>query len=510
MLVTVNCYLTASPSPLVHLTRIMNSINSLSVDPEEADLILSSVGSCIRIHASLLCPLSPLLSSLILSSSPSTIILPESKPGSLPLARELLYTGQCKGTFDQLEDALLILSLLGVQIQTEAEEVGGCDDGGVPQDVSFILGCESSNESHSTSIEDVMESIAAESEDVTRLPFDETYSRELFASFATGEDAADTGFNLSDIQMDNNPDFEKVESLEKRQEPAKIKDVTQEEEIGRKDVKRRLQTDGVSTLTPCYHSKPFFECSHCQYKTKSNSNMKRHLNAKHTATDQHKLECEVSNLIEAESKSNVAILLSDEELEELKESNLEQKEDISSTHEPTCKVVFPCNVCSYVATQNGHLKRHEKSKHSKERFECKFCKKIYTFNESLRRHVKEAHDDNQQSFPCPECSFVGRRQEILNYHVQWKHSEEIFSCDECGHQAATARLIKRHKLRVHRGVTYNCDNCDYVASDKSSLSYHQKSKHDQIRYQCDVCTKKFTKTTSLKMHMKTVHKNDSK
>ena len=136
MLVTVNCYLTASPSPFVHLTRIMNSINSLSVmDPQEADLILSSGGSCIRIHASLLCPLSPLLSSLILSSSPITIILPETKPGSLPLARELLYTGQCKGTFDQLEDALLILSLLGVEIQTEAEVASGCDDGGVPQDV---------------------------------------------------------------------------------------------------------------------------------------------------------------------------------------------------------------------------------------------------------------------------------------------------------------------------------------------------------------------------------------
>ena len=116
------------------------------------------------------------------------------------------------------------------------------------------------------------------------------------------------------------------------------------------------------------------------------------------------------------------------------------------------------------------------AKHSGERLECKSCGKKFTLEESLRRHVKEVHG-NRMFLPCPECDFVGRRQDSLNYHLQWKHCEMKSTCDECGYEAETVRLIQSHKLRVHRGVKYPCDKCDYVTADKSSLSYHMKSKH---------------------------------
>ena len=101
--------------------------------------------------------------------------------------------------------------------------------------------------------------------------------------------------------------------------------------------------------------------------------------------------------------------------------NHEQEVESSSTNVLKGKS-FPCYNCEYVATQNGHLKRHVIAKHSGERLECKSCGKKFTLKESLRRHVKEVHG-NQMFLPCPECDFVGRRQDSLNYHLQWKHCE---------------------------------------------------------------------------------------
>ena len=134
MLVTVNCYLTASPSPIDHLTSMMLSFSNHSVmDHQEADLILWSGCSFINIHASILSSLSPLLSSIISLCSPTSIILPQAtSPGSLLLVREFIYKGQCKGTLAQLEDALQLLSLLGLQVQSEVlgDSSGGIENGG--------------------------------------------------------------------------------------------------------------------------------------------------------------------------------------------------------------------------------------------------------------------------------------------------------------------------------------------------------------------------------------------
>ena len=109
------------------------------------------------------------------------------------------------------------------------------------------------------------------------------------------------------------------------------------------------------------------------------------------------------------------------------------------------------------------------AKHSGERFECKSCGKKFTLKESLHRHVEAVQ--GHQIFLCPECDFVGRMQDSLNYHLQWKHCEMKSTCDECGYEAETVRLIQSHKLRVHRGV--------------------------KIGFQFDKCTRKSTKSTSL-------------
>jgi len=315
-----------------------------------------------------------------------------------------------------LEDAVQLLSLLGIQIRNEVD--GSCKAGGQDQEVSFILGgCGSTD---NTDLEVVDESLPV----VEDIP-DETHSKEQFASINVGDQTCLEALNLSDIQIESTPCFVN-------------------------ETNKKSQECDVNAVLP--NDKQF------EYK------------------------CEVKEHVE----------LSEEEIK------------ISSTSAALKSKVFPCDQCEYVATQNGHLKRHVFAKHSLVKVECKNCEKKFTLKESLRRHVKEVHGNT--TFSCPECDFVGRRQDSLNYHMQCKHSKEKSTCDECGFQAETMKLIKKHKLKVHRGVTYPCDKCDYVTADKSSLYYHMKATHEKVRFQCVICTRKFTKHTSLKTHLISIHK----
>jgi len=407
----------------------------------------------------MLCSLSPLLSILLSSSSPpTTLILPKFSPDSLPLARELLYTGQCKGTLEQLEDAVHLLGLLGIQIRNEVD--GRFEVGEQTKEASFILGgCEPTTD---YTIEEIVDESLS---DVRDSPH-ETKIEEQFASIIVGDQTCLDALNLSNIQMEVVPSF-RIATIKEAHE--------HEKSVLPNDKQSQDNNEGMEFVEILENEKRSFKED--SLKVIGESSFKK--------------------LVDLD------ILLSDDDLNEISNVNHEQDVEISSSDVSKIKS-FPCDQCEYVASQNGHLKRHVTAKHGVERFECKLCGKKFTLKESLRRHVKEVHGNH--IFPCPECDFVGKRQDSLNYHLQWKHSDEKSTCDECGYEADTVRLIQRHKLRVHRGIKYSCDKCDYVTADKSSLYYHMKSKHEKIRFQCDVCTRKFTKSTSLKIHMKTVHK----
>ena len=115
MLVTVNCLLTASSYPEYILAEL---IQSLATTSHGGLLTLSTGQSNSNLHPSILCYLSPLVSSLLSSSccSPSTIILPSSSATALPLVIQLLYEGQCQGTPGQIEDVSQLLILLGLNM----------------------------------------------------------------------------------------------------------------------------------------------------------------------------------------------------------------------------------------------------------------------------------------------------------------------------------------------------------------------------------------------------------
>ena len=509
MLVTVNCLMTVSPSPQYYLAKLMHSLNTASTS-SHADLTLSAGHSTnsVTLHASYLCSLSPLLSSLLSSSdSPFTILLPAASHYSLTLIRELLYTGKCQGTLVQLEDAVQLLDMLGVQIQNE---VVGCGDSvGQVAHETFFLACEATNilVLNEEVVSSVLPEVALDNSNSAELPLDESCNQDQFASKFVWADEVHHALNLN-----------KIDEVKSPSSCSNSEIFLSDEEIV-ENIKRQIS-----------HNERFQPCNQ--------SNLKRHKQAKHS--EHVNIELGPSNKVQESdnieigtipSSGNSDVLVSDTEVEEIFGRHFNQLDGISDTtkikrqvrcypcsqcgyiatqksnlkrhkqtqHEKINLGQFPCYQCDYIATQNGHLKRHVLAKHSLERFECKLCEKTFTVKEVLNRHIQSLHEN--QTYPCPECKFVAKRRETLNYHVQWKHSEENATCDECGYQAATLKLIIRHKLRIHKGIRFPCNKCDYQATEKSTLLHHIKATHEKIRFHCHKCSRKFTKKSTLKRHI---------
>ena len=462
---TVNCLLTASSYPEYILAELIQQ--SLENSSHGGLTLSTGQSKCISVHPSLLCYLSPLVSSLLSAAcSSSTIILPSSSATALPLVKQLLYKGQCQGTPGQVDDVSQLLSLLGLNMKIEIVPCSSDDGGRIAEDTLF-LSCENTLERATASNEN--DRVMSDTFEVLGLPLNETYSQEQFTSIIV---SAEDGFNTNTMDL-NEMDCDTADIL------------LSDEDV---DTKSLVITELVLTDSYGKCRKKCYPCNQCKYKATQKSNLKRHIQVKHEENERKSPNVEEKICKDSDGSLNP--------INDVKIKCLLTKSNLKPDQ-------FPCYQCDYIAKQNSHLKRHIGAKHSLERFECNLCEKNFSLREALYRHVLSIHEN--RSYSCPECHFASTRQESLKYHIQCKHSKETFTCDECGHQASTNRLIEKHKRRVHEGISYPCTKCEYQSSDKSSLMYHMMAKHEKIRYQCDVCTRKFTKKTSLKKHIIVKH-----
>ena len=110
-----------------------------------------------------------------------------------------------------------------------------------------------------------------------------------------------------------------------------------------------------------------------------------------------------------------------------------------------------------------------------------------------------------RKFPCNECSYRATQQASLNRHIESKHENRKFSCPKCEYQAGRQDTLVKHIQSRHEGVKYPCKLCDYQATQKSSLKMHIESAHDGVNYFCTNCGLKFSTKSNLKAHHKKIN-----
>ena len=119
-----------------HVVEMLQNFATLPIMPY-TDLTIQTIDSSIRIHTALLCSFSPLVSSMLsplptssphpffpgLSKSSPRISVTNTSKSCLPLARDVLYTGYCVGTRDEIRQVQGLLGVLGVEQQFVVEEM---------------------------------------------------------------------------------------------------------------------------------------------------------------------------------------------------------------------------------------------------------------------------------------------------------------------------------------------------------------------------------------------------
>ena len=106
-------------------------------------------------------------------------------------------------------------------------------------------------------------------------------------------------------------------------------------------------------------------CKKCIYKTNSEGDLNKHMDAKHRQVQYQCEKCEYKLKTSAGLRTH-----------------------IHSKHSGAC---YSCERCVYSVTKKSHLKRHIESMHEGVRYSCDHCNYEATRPDRLKKHIKLTH-----------------------------------------------------------------------------------------------------------------------
>lgn len=203
-------------------------------------------------------------------------------------------------------------------------------------------------------------------------------------------------------------------------------------------------------------------CKHCDYTTKWNANLSRHVKLHHT-------------------------------------ENVEKE--------------FKCNLCDYSCHTNSNLERHLKI-HTTEIdkwYACTLCEDYKTQNEdNLDIHVRITHEVGLTKHKCDICNKSFKTATRVKEH-KMTHGIGIvwLECDLCDYKCKVKSALKSHKEAIHKvdQKEFPCNDCEYVTHSKAHLKLHKDRMHilENKEHACDLCDQKFKMKTDLRQHVRNVH-----
>ena len=177
---------------------------------------------------------------------------------------------------------------------------------------------------------------------------------------------------------------------------------------------------------------PGYICECCPYKTKWSSNLKRHVDMKHSSNPSGKYK---EKKVERQCCQCGKIYMSGPGL----------WAHIALVHDDKYK--FKCDVCGRKYLNKAVFKKHMMSHDSVKHFQCATCVKNFKYESSLTSHVKICVlKDAAPQHVCSYCGKVFTRISTLNEHIQTLHLQTAkkWEC-ECGKTFAWRPSLARHK-----------------------------------------------------------------
>eukprot|EP00092_Neocalanus_flemingeri_P019212 GFUD01020812.1.p1 GENE.GFUD01020812.1~~GFUD01020812.1.p1 ORF type:complete len:389 (+),score=72.89 GFUD01020812.1:52-1218(+) len=379
--------ISAIPTPMDHVSDMLQYFVTLPTIPY-TDLTIQSENASIRVHAAILGSFSPMISSLLgslsntsphpflpgMSPTSPRISVPHTSKSSLSRARELLYTGYCVGTEDEMKQVQELLGLLGVEdSQFSLEAAVEC---GVISD-TLELATEDSFRNEESSIdlqEDIQhsEQVAVQEqeqrdESVQSVQYEE-FDQHQFPAF------------LHDKFTNPHPEMEQqsVQLLPRTRLTILNQVSGQSNKPTRKNITMRsffcqhchmkfekLKDKEMHALIEHSYELPFV-CQECGHRFKVKEDVEMHM--KLHGGGSYQLKCEVCE--------QVCKSMSQYHIHYKGHSGLKE---------------FGCSKCGKSFTNLTNLKNHEKV-HQPMRFSCGVCGKPFRRKDNLKNHHKKHHE----------------------------------------------------------------------------------------------------------------------
>lgn len=155
------------------------------------------------------------------------------------------------------------------------------------------------------------------------------------------------------------------------------------------------------------------------------------------------------------------------------------------------------------------------------KYKCGRCKRLYKKIDLLQQHLQEKHSpeffilNERNKYYCEHCKYKTCLKTNLNNHIEKNHlsgNHKSNKCYRCGRKLFNADGLKRH-LKIC-GKTqdekqwlkkYSCDNCEYKTDYKKDIFGHMVSKHlphDSNLSKCNKCGKRYSRLNGLYRHLK--------
>ncbi|KAF2897635.1 hypothetical protein ILUMI_08547 [Ignelater luminosus] len=125
------------------------------------------------------------------------------------------------------------------------------------------------------------------------------------------------------------------------------------------------------------------------------------------------------------------------------ESSLEKHMLIHSNERP-----FVCEVCNCGFKQRYGLKRHMRIHTGETPYKCKECDSSFKQNEALKRHMR-IHT-GEKPFKCPHCDYSATQKKNLELHEKSHGGEKLFKCKECHFTTLVSSRLTAH-MKKHTG-----------------------------------------------------------
>ena len=126
-------------------------------------------------------------------------------------------------------------------------------------------------------------------------------------------------------------------------------------------------------------------------------------------------------------------------------------------------------------------------------------------NHDFSELIAKFNNNGDTEIQCDLCTYVTSRIGNMKRHVSAAHQGIRYPCPLCSYRAPDKGSLMRHRRGVHEGVKFNCDFCSYSASQKGNLKKHVEMKHPDQEYSCPYCDFKVNWKGSFLKHVQNQH-----